>query len=368
MFLRRRTVLKIKHRFQKGTIMSAQTASIENFTRPAPLTVSFRLLLGLYLIMPVCLLLQLSDGWLWHGFLKTHLPTSPSQFVLFQILFGTPHIIASTLVLVGNTDYFQHYRRKILLMSVALAVFFGVGGLFIPYTALYVLVAAWTVLHVLKQQYGMARGVCRLPPWLYQLLLGLSVAAGTAVYIGIFLHNRLDAQQAEWLKHLASGLCIGLVCTALLGQRYVKTAQGQWFLWVNVLLVVSSFYFYIQQYYFLAILIPRLVHDATAYVFYVTHDYNKHRHQPGNALYRFSNACHLPFFVVLPVLSFALAFVLQAYGDGLVNQLAQFFFGVEIRKAVTLGLIGYLSLMHYYTESFTWKQDSPYRRFIGFSR
>jgi hypothetical protein len=133
------------------------------------------------------------------------------------------------------------------------------------------------------------------------------------------------------------------------------------------LLILSSFYLYAQQYYFLAILVPRLVHDVTAYIFYVTHDYNKHHQQPRNALYRLSKACQLPIVVVLPALSFALAFVLQAYGDFWVSQLTEFFFGVEIRKVITIGLIGYLGLMHYYTESFTWKQDSPYRQFIGFS-
>jgi hypothetical protein len=41
---------------------------------------------------------------------------------------------------------------------------------------------------------------------------------------------------------------------------------------------------------------------------------------------------------------------------------------VEIHKAITLGLLGYFALMHYYTEAFTWKQESPYRRFIAFSK
>jgi hypothetical protein len=252
-------------------------------------------------------------------------------------------------------------------MTIALAAFFGIGSLFIPYKAFYILVATWTVLHVLKQQHGVARGVCRLPAWAYHLLLGLSVTAGIFIYIGIFLKNSLDVQQTEWLQHLIAGLCVGLIGSALLCQRYVKTAFGKGFLWANVLLILSSFYLYAQQYYFLAILVPRLVHDVTAYIFYVTHDYNKHHQQPRNALYRLSKACQLPIVVVLPALSFALAFVLQAYGDFWVSQLTEFFFGVEIRKVITIGLIGYLGLMHYYTESFTWKQDSPYRQFIGFS-
>jgi len=194
------------------------------------------------------------------------------------------------------------------------------------------------------------------------------VAAGICIYIGIFLKNTLEVGQAEWLKQSAAVLCAGVVLTALLCQRYVKTSFGKWFLWANVLLVVSSFYFYLQQYYFFAILVPRLVHDATAYVFYVTHDYNRHHQHPQNALYRLTERCGIHVFVVLPVLSFALAFVLQSYGDVLVSTITQVLFGVEIRKAITLGLLGYLALLHYYTEAFTWKQGSPYRRFIGFSK
>jgi hypothetical protein len=253
-------------------------------------------------------------------------------------------------------------------MTAAIAAVFGIGSLFVPYQVFYVLVAAWTVYHVLKQQHGVARGVCRLPSWAFYLLLWLSVAAGLFVYIGIFLKNSLDAQQTEWIKQIAGLLCAGLFLSALYCQRHAATAFGKWFLWSNIFLVLSSFYLYLQQYYFLAILAPRLVHDATAYIFYVTHDYNKHHHHPRNFLYRYAARCNVNIFIVLPVCSFALAFVLQAYGDNIVSAMTEFFFGMEIRKAVTLGLLGYLALMHYYTEAFTWKQGSPYRQFIAFSR
>jgi hypothetical protein len=287
---------------------------------------------------------------------------------LFQIIFGTPHIIASSILLASNRDYVDVYKTKILVMTAALAVIFGVGSLFIPYRAFYVLVAGWTVYHVLKQQHGVARGVCRLPDWAFYLLLWLSVAAGLLIYIGIFLKNSLDVQQVTGIKNIAGSLCVALLLSALYCQRYVTTAFGRWFMWSNMLLVLSSFFLYMEQYYFLAILVPRLVHDATAYIFYVTHDYNKHHQQPQNFIYRLARQCRLSIFIVLPLLSFFLAFVLQAYGDNIVSYLTQVIFGVEIRKAITLGLLGYLALMHYYTESFTWKQGSPYRQFIGFTK
>ncbi|MDD5113918.1 MAG: hypothetical protein PHC94_07860 [Methylobacter sp.] len=347
--------------------MSA-TAIVQPLLGENKLTVSFRLLLGLYAVIPFCLLLQGLDSWVWQGYLQAHLPSSPNHFILFQILFGTPHIIASAIVLGSNTEYLQFYKRNILLMTLVVILVFGAGGLFIPYKVFYVAVASWTVFHVLKQQHGIGRGICALPGWAFSVLLWLSVAAGICIYIGIFLKNTLDVQQAEWLKQSAAVLCAGVVLTALLCQGYVKTSFGKWFLWANVLLVVSSFYFYLQQYYFFAILVPRLVHDATAYVFYVTHDYNRHHRHPQNAMYKLTERCGIHIFAVLPVLSFTLAFVLQSYGDVLISYITQVLFGVEIRKAITLGLLGYLALLHYYTEAFTWKQGSPYRRFIAFSK
>jgi len=348
--------------------MSVHTLPIQELPETRKLAVSFRLLLGLYAIIPLCVLLQLLDSGFWQHTLQEILPSSPNNLFLFQILFGTPHIIASSIILATNRDYFKTYQAKLGWMTLTLAVIFGVGSLFISYRVFYVSVAAWTVYHVLKQQHGVARGVCHLPNWAFYLLLWLSVSAGLFVYVGIFLKNSLDVQQVLWIKSIAGSLCALLVLSAAYCQRYVNTAFGRWFLWSNVLLVVSSFYLYVQQYYFFAILVPRLVHDATAYIFYVTHDYNKHHAQPQNFIYRAAEQCRLSIFVVLPLLSFLLAFVLQAYGDNVISYLTQVIFGVEIRKAITLGLLGYLALMHYYTEAFTWKNGSPYRQFISFAK
>jgi len=348
--------------------MSAQIISAQNQPDVYKLMVSMRLLLGLYAIIPVCLLLAFFDTWFWQDFLKTNLPSSPSHFLLFQILFGTPHIIASAVILVTNTEYLSFYKHKLLFMTAAIAIVFGIGSLFIPYRVFYLAVAAWTVFHVLKQQHGICRGVCRLPAWAFYLLLWLSVAAGFFIYVGIFLKNSLDVQQVEWLKEFAGGLCIVLLCSAVFCQRYVASVFGKCFLWANILLVLTSFYLYLHQYYFLAILVPRLVHDTTAYIFYVTHDYNKHHLRPKNTIYRCAAYFNLPIFIVLPLISFVLAFVLQAYGDSVVNMISNLFFGTNIRKAVTVGFLGYLGLMHYYTEAFTWKNDSPYRQFIAFTK
>ncbi|ESS73128.1 hypothetical protein MGMO_35c00240 [Methyloglobulus morosus KoM1] len=348
--------------------MSASSVSIHDSLCDQKQAVSFRLLLGLYGIIPVCLILQCLDHWLWQDYLRNNLPSSPYHFVLFQILFGTPHIIASNILLVSNKDYLVHYRKHIALMTVAIVIGYVLGNMLLPYRLLYVFVAAWTVYHVLKQQYGIARGVCQLPESAFKLLLALSVAAGVAIYLSIFLRSSLTAEQVYWIKHIAALGCLLLVSAAFVCQHFVVTSFGLWFYWSNVFLVLASFYLFLQQHYFMAILVPRFVHDATAYVFYVTHDYNKHQHNPQNIIYRYAGRCGIHLFLVLPCLSFSLAFLLQAYGDYLANLITQYLLGTEFYKVVTLGFLGYLALMHYYMEGLTWQKDSPYRKFIAFSK
>lgn len=348
--------------------MSASNISVQESLADNKLAVSFKLLLGLYLVIPLSLLVYLLDDFFWGNYLKSILPSSPSHFIIFQILFGTPHIIASAIMLTSNKEYLYFFKTKLMVMTALIIAVFGVGSLFIPYKVLYIATACWTVYHVFKQQHGIGKGVCRLPGWAFYWLLWLSVSAGIFIYIGVFLKNSLGVYQAEWVKLIAGTLTIGLILSSVLCQRYVPTRFGKYFLWSNTLLIVSSFYMYTQQYYFLAILIPRLVHDATAYVFYVSHDYNKHHQKPQNTLYKYAARCNIHVFLVLPVLSFVLAYLLRAYGDDWVNWITQFFFGTEIYKAITVGVIGYLSLMHYYTESFTWQAGSPLRRYIRFTK
>jgi len=346
--------------------MSQLSISIPQQSKKLALAVSFRVLLGLYGIIPLCLLLQLSDRLFFEQSLLEKLPSAPAHFILFQILFGTPHIIASSLLLATNSDYLSFYKNRLIGISLFIIIVFGIGSLFIPYKILYIITACWTVYHVLKQQHGVARGICRLPNREFYLQLWLSILAGIFIYIGIFLKNSLSVQQQEWIKYIAAGLTLGLILSTFLAQRYIKNTLGYYFLWANTLLIMSSFYLFIESYYFLAILIPRLVHDATAYIFYLTHDYNKHASQPQNSLYQLAKRCNIHIFFVLPVLSLFLTVILQLYGDNIVRFISQFILGFEIRKTITLGLIGYLSLMHYYSEAFMWKNGSPLRQFIHF--
>ncbi len=348
--------------------MSAPSLDLTQQNSQYQLAVSFRFLLSLYAIVPLCVLIQLIDQYGFASQLRDMLPSSPSHFVLFQLLFGTPHIIASNLLLISHPEYLHTYKTKLLGMTVFIIAFFGIGSLFIPYTVLYIITACWTVYHVLKQQHGIAKSVCQLSGKAFYLQLWLSISAGIFIYLGVFMKNSLSPEQAQWVLWTAAGLSLALLLSTAIVQHTVPSRFGKWFLWANTLLILGSFYVYAQQYYFLAILMPRLVHDISAYSFYVTHDVNRHAKGADTGLYRLAQSWGVPVAVVLPVLSFVLTYLLQAYGDDLVNLITQTLFATQIYKAVTLGLIGYLALMHYYTEAFVWAKGSPLRRYIYFAK
>lgn len=350
--------------------MSAQLMPQSESLKPiSTMAVSFRFLLGLYLVIPVCLILQLVDQYFLDYTIRDALPSSPGHFLLFQLLFGTPHIIASSLLLLTHPDYLKVFQKRLLFMSVFIATFFGVGSLFIPYKALYIITACWTVYHVLKQQHGIAKAVCRLPALAFNLQVAISVAGGCLIYLGVFLHNSLSPEQAELILTISMLMSIALFFSSLWCMRFINNAQGFWFLWANTLLVVVSYYFLSQQYFFMAILIPRLVHDISAYSFYVSHDYNRHNSViDTHCLYSFVKKLRIPVVVVLPVLSFLLTYLLQAYGDDFINLIMRTLFATEIYKAITLGLFGYLALMHYYSEAFIWSAGSPVRQYIFFKK
>ncbi len=105
--------------------MSAQSLPLSRpLTERTPLAVSFKVLLGLYAIIPLCLFLYWLDSSFWDGYLKENLPANPRHFFLFQLLFGTPHILASTLILTSNRDYFTLYKSKVVLMTLLIIVVF----------------------------------------------------------------------------------------------------------------------------------------------------------------------------------------------------------------------------------------------------
>ncbi len=334
--------------------------------RPAPrVTISARFLLAIYAALPLCVLAVLLDQLFWGGYLSRALPRNPNKYLAFQLLFGTPHIIASSVILATNRDYFRAYRVRLALLTLLILAFFGAGSLFIPLGVFLAVVGVATVLHVLRQQIGLGKGLCRLRGRLYDAWGWTLVVLGSVIYYPLYSDQELSPGAAGLISGMVWALAALAVALTLACHPRVAAGTGRLYLWANALMVLQSALLYAWGYPFLAILGPRLVHDLTAFTFYVTHDVNRHGAEPQNLLYRLAGKLGLGVFWVSPVVAVLLTYLIVRFADPLTQLVAEPVLGYSPPRAAGFLVAGYLGLLHYYTEAFTWREGSPYRRHVA---
>jgi hypothetical protein len=252
-------------------------------------------------------------------------------------------------------------------MTLAIIAFFALGSVFLTYNLMFSAVATATIIHVVKQQIGIGNRLAHVSGVIHQVWAWTLIGSSVAMYNGIFLQQALTAAQLRWIDRTLITASFVLVAAALFCQSKAKSPMGRRFLWANTIMIVTSFYFYSQQYYFFAILGPRIVHDGTAFIFYVVHDYNRHHPAPKNLLYRICGKIRLNAFVVVPLVAIGLTLFLQQYADTCFGYATHALLDRTFPNAIAFGFVGYLGLMHYYMEAFTWKGASPYRKYIAFA-
>ena len=66
-------------------------------------------------------------------------------------------------------------------------------------------------------------------------------------------------------------------------------------------------------------------------------------------------------------LSVLLTYLIAEFANPLASLVVTPLFGHDLPYAASFLIVGYLGLLHYYTEVFTWKHGSPYRRHVALS-
>lgn len=321
-----------------------------------------RWLLALYAVIPVSFLVVALDTLLLQRtLLHTLLPDDPNDWALWALLFGLPHIIASALTL-SDRDYLQHFRWR-LLPAVPIFLLLCLAGWYGPqplsYQLLFVFFAGFTVFHVLSQQLGIALVLSgRRPDRVFRLWKWVAIIAGIAIYLNVYGGQFLGRVQLAGtdayalLGGVAAVLCTVLLLLSWLLARQCAGRLGRWYIWANGALLVSALVINQLGYTLLVILMPRLIHDLTAFSVYITHDRNRRVQMRSGWLYRWLPASGVAPFVVLPVASIAIAWLLNTH-----------------QQHALIGIaILLVSFMHYYWEGFVWRGESPLRQHVRFRR
>ena len=368
-----------------------------------PVSISNRLLLSLYAIMPLCLCFVVLDALAFnYQFRDIWLPDNPGALIWWAIIFNFPHIVSSMVTLLDD-EYLPHYRQRftkalviitvaVLSVNYLLPQVLSPGLYGIVFILFFIFFAAYTMYHVLSQQFGLGMMMMGLRPdrgfefWRYS-----STFAATLLYLMAFTKHNLQAvifdsglslyDFTQWLALAA------VVCAALFGTHLMRRGQqrlGIVYVAANILMLFIVWCMAALEYSFLVILIPRFIHDITAFIIYSVHDHNRNATQTHNYIYRALSFIPLTPLLLCPILAIVLANSIECgayfldFGLGFnpannTDCFASHFYRPEVEQPlpdqmrVGLQILFISGLFHYYIEGFVWKRESLHRHSVSFS-
>lgn len=322
-------------------------------------TLDRRWLLALYAVVPFAAGVMLLDQLLLGSYLRQAvLPAAPEEWPAWTILFGMPHVIAGLLTM-ADREYLGYYRRRFrwpLLGFGAISIAAATGPGQLTFS-----VALWlgfyTVTHLLTQQIGLAFTMLRKPPpgWM-RLWKWTMLVLGVLVYAGLFLDMNLpDASLGGLDPHAlvvlgGAGLLAPLLAsTAVLARRAVDRCAVV-YVWSNWAMVAAILAAFAWRYSVFILLIPRIIHDLTAFLVYFNHDSNRNARHGHNLLYWRARRGRTVAFWILPTVSVGLAYALQ------INAFPLF-----------IAINFFLTFMHYHIESVVWRRPHLHRQCLVLS-
>jgi hypothetical protein len=305
------------------------------------------ILLSIYGFILLGLIVVALDTFVFNNAIKLNGPKDPHDYLWFTILFTLPHIIASFFGFFDK-EYVERYGKKLLrgAQYITLAV---IVLMLINIEFTFLIFALYTMTHVFLQQSGIAKSLMRGANKWHRSWQWSGVLISFLLYVQIY-SDLVEIDRETLLPWLITASIVYLFL-AFRSASASKSRIGTLYFWATVMVPIISGLFLVLGYPVLVIAIPRIIHDATAYMFYISHDHNRFVQSASNYIYSATSKVGLPVVVASPLLSIALAFPLQAGGFG---------------NAV-LPLLMTITTFHYYIEGFMWRRDSLHRKQIHYS-
>lgn len=270
------------------------------------------------------------------------LPQQPGDIVILSVFLELPHIVASH-VLLADREYIGYYKTKLLLRYLVAVLALAAVTLSFGIMAFYSVYFMWTVYHVLKQQVGIGRIMNRQPNKLYEIW-GYVLIVGSLVLAALIGYYQIELGPFKaWLLPAVLGFAITLILLAAITCLQLKQPFGRWYMIANTAMYLSVLACILLGAPFFVILIPRIIHDTTAYLLYINHDANRNNAVKHNLLYR--EFWYLPAWAATLLVSIALASLLTFH---------------LVPFALQIAIV--LTISHYILESFVWRGTGIHRK------
>jgi hypothetical protein len=314
----------------------------------------------LYLIIPASIVLFTVDKYLYGGYLGSKLPVNLDYVLWFNIVFNSPHILCSALLQVDG-DCIRFYGKRWLKFLLVAGAILAVAALIrspITHAIGLAFVLVWTIKHVIGQQLSLAIFHIGRPVRIFWWWKHTATILASLLFLTLFrsMFARALGWDREQRQAVTAGIeqafdiifPVGLALLAYLTWRVMqlsRTTRGKVYIAANGLLVFGGYFFWLQGYYFLVGLAPRVVHDLSAFYVYSVASYNKNKTTDTWNFFR-------------PLYKLGLPPLLYIMGTASLFG----FVGVwTVQQVNVLYLGAILSIFHFYTESVTWKGGSLLR-------
>lgn len=343
-----------------------------------PMKVKNTTLLGIMMIAPLMALLAIIDKPLLGGVILENMITNPRDIAFWTAVLTVPHIVAS-LVTFADREYLSHHKKNLtkavvygLLLAFAapfivgfvMTIFFDIPAQtfeeFIATGSISTLVimAFYTMYHNLMQQYGLSLMMLRQGPTFdFQMWRWFTILPAGLAYIMLMLSDAPDIRQI-W-DVLVAIIGTGLFIATVFGFRFIRTILknpdhtqiGLWYFVANMASLYICFGLIVSGYGFMAMLVPRLTHDFTAFWIYMVHDENRNAERARNPVYMLPKKLGIhPWMLCAPIAIL----------------ISSFLMGVAENLLLVTMFVTALNYIHYYIEGYMWKRGQPHRQHVPF--
>ena len=312
-------------------------------------------LVSSFLIAPFFLIIVIVDIYFYGGWLKAYLPSDIigeiSQIIIFRIIFGQVHVIASFITIMDK-EYLITYRKKLFMIAViALAVtswvYFGEAVAF----AFILLLRNY---HMVLQIVGLSTPLLKdhspyFEKWKWSVMLYHTLL--TIVFFEIYF-KFISVPFANNL--LLPSLIISIYYSYKVSKNS-KTRIGRFYVIGNQFALFTSFLLLRADYGLLLILLDSIIHQLPAFMCYFTHDYNRNLNKNHNFLYRlfFTNAKFgIPLRIAIPTSALLITCLYHEY-------LRTIPWVLQLMLMANVG--------HYLIEGVIWRNGTPHRKHLSFS-
>lgn len=309
------------------------------------------ILLGIYLIVPATLMFVLLDAVATNLEFSRRISFDPQLFLLVSLLLQTPHAIASMFTF-ADREYVVAYRftlAKCILVGIGtLALILLVGDM--PFMAC---LMAYNFYHQNSQQAGIAAMVARNKSRLHNVWRWMAIFIESMGLLAIMIRLSPNVQvlpEAKPIMILLSVLVlVAFGFVGMLVARQSKTDMGRLLIAAHTIMLFVYAGMFALDLPLLMIIAPVVVHDLTAFAFYINHNTNRNRDTKFNVLSRLRNVLPMPELLLTPLMALAVVGVILLSG----STATSYFAFVSIL----------INVIHIYLEGRMWKAGSLHRKY-----